>query len=384
MRDSPAGKTMDDHHSTGTPWRENGILWEYAKESKPTMSPVPVQAWDAKAHEEGESRVIHLDLSKDLETPWPATSPNQLASFVRIKAGEAFATEAQATSQVFYVIRRYRQSEALKRLHKPIPVSHLDGWWHESAEMQPQTLSMGDGYSHTSHGQVQWRQGDVWVFPGSEKITHHASKESTEHGGAAFYWVTDEPLCKYLGVTSVEEKFEPAHFTKESLVAAVKQLADEPESKEKNRIGVLLGTKQTQATKTLTHVMWVLFNVLPAGTTQKPHRHTPTALDFAITAPSKGVYTAMARSIDKEGNLIDPVKAPWKTGGAFTTPPGWWHSHVNETDEDAWVLPVQDAGLFTYQRVLDIKFVPAVLNTIKKMEAQGATFEGEKVYVDNK
>ena len=30
------------------------------------MSPIPIQAWDAKAHEEGESRVIHLDLSKDL------------------------------------------------------------------------------------------------------------------------------------------------------------------------------------------------------------------------------------------------------------------------------------------------------------------------------
>lgn len=57
----------------------------------------------------------------------------------------------------------------------------------------------------------------------------------------------------------------------------------------------------------------------------------------------------MARSIDKDGKLIDPVKAPWKTGGAFTTPPGWWHSHVNETDEDAWVLPIQDAGLFTHQ-----------------------------------
>jgi len=38
------------------------------------------------------------------------------------------------------------------------------------------------------------------------------------------------------------------------------------------------------------------------------------------------------------------------------TPPGWWHSHHNETDEDAWVLPVQDAGLFTYQRALDIRF----------------------------
>jgi len=30
------------------------------------MSPIPIQAWDGKAHEEGASRVIHLDLSKDL------------------------------------------------------------------------------------------------------------------------------------------------------------------------------------------------------------------------------------------------------------------------------------------------------------------------------
>lgn len=77
-------------------------------------------------------------------------------------------------------------------------------------------------------------------------------------------------------------------YAVQSLVSAVKQLADDPESKQKNRVGVLLGTKQAMATKTLTHVMWVLFNVLPAGSTQKPHRHTPTALDFAISAPSKG------------------------------------------------------------------------------------------------
>ena len=77
-------------------------------------------------------------------------------------------------------------------------------------------------------------------------------------------------------------------YAVQSLVSAVKQLADDPEAEQKNRVGVLLGTKQAQATKTLTHVMWVLFNVLPAGSTQQPHRHTPTALDFAISAPSKG------------------------------------------------------------------------------------------------
>lgn len=75
----------------------------------------------------------------------------------------------------------------------------------------------------------------------------------------------------------------------QALVGAVKKLAADPESKDKNRIGVLLGTKQARGTKTLTHVMWVLFNLLPGKTTQKAHRHTPTALDFAVSAPAKGL-----------------------------------------------------------------------------------------------
>ena len=32
------------------------------------------------------------------------------------------------------------------------------------------------------------------------------------------------------------------------------------------------------------------------------------------------------------------------------------HSHHNETGVPAWVLPMQDAGLYTYQRTLDIRF----------------------------
>lgn len=40
------------------------------------------------------------------------------------------------------------------------------------------------------------------------------------------------------------------------------------------------------------------------------------------------------------------------TGGSFVTPPGWWHSHHNDSDEDAWVLPMQDAGLYTQVRAL--------------------------------
>jgi hypothetical protein len=48
-----------------------------------------------------------------------------------------------------------------------------------------------------------------------------------------------------------------------------------------------------------------------------------------------------AADIDPEGNLIDPVRVDWVAGGVFTTPPGWWHSHHNESESDAWVLPIQ-------------------------------------------
>ena len=33
-----------------------------------------------------------------------------------------------------------------------------------------------------------------------------------------------------------------------------------------------------------------------------------------------------------------------------------WHEHHNEGSETAWVFPVQDAHLVTYERVLDIRF----------------------------
>ena len=65
----------------------------------------------------------------------------------------------------------------------------------------------------------------------------------------------------------------------------------------------------------------------------------------------------IASIIEKSnGKVKNPIKCYWETGSVFITPPGWWHSHHNETNDDAWVLPAQDAGLYTYQRTLDIKF----------------------------
>ena len=45
---------------------------------------------------------------------------------------------------------------------------------------------------------------------------------------------------------------------------------------------------------------------------------------MAIEAP-EGTFTEMGLDLDGEGNIIDPVRVPWSTGGMFTTPPGVLH-----------------------------------------------------------
>ena len=134
------------------------------------------------------------------------------------------------------------------------------------------------------------------------------------------------------------------------------QLLTDPNA-EKNRQGILLGnTSTTNSTKTITPTLWSLYNKLPAHTFQKPHRHNSVAIDYCIYA-NKNVYTLIGDTINEDGTIKNPKRVDWKTKSVFTTPPGLWHSHHNDGDTDAYVLPLQDAGLYTYQRTLDIQFV---------------------------
>ena len=92
-------------------------------------------------------------------------------------------------------------------------------------------------------------------------------------------------------------------------------------------MGVLLGNRITEdTTKTLTHTLWSLLNILPAGAKQRPHRHNSVALDLCVSAEvgTDSVYTLMGPELDEQGWVRDPIKCVWKTGSVFTTPPGWW------------------------------------------------------------
>ena len=306
-------------------------IFEYTSAANPDMTVQPVLAHDASLHQSGPSRVIPFDLSKLMQIPYSATSPNLLAGFVRICEGEKYETSAIATSQAFYVIRG-------------------------------EGKSIISGYDE----EIVWEQGDLFVVPSDKGATgksvmHSALKDS------ALYWVSDEPLLKYLGVAPSMEKFNVTHFTKGTMLAEVERISHEPGAEHRNRMGILLGNAKTEdTTKTLTHTLWSLLNVLPAKDAQRPHRHNSVALDLCVSAQvAEGgerskVYTLMGPELDEDGWVKDPVRCDWTSGSVFTTPPGWWHSHHNESDEPAWVLPMQDAGLYTYQRTLDIRFAPSL------------------------
>eukprot|EP00465_Bigelowiella_longifila_P004739 CAMPEP_0185259152 /NCGR_PEP_ID=MMETSP1359-20130426/7983_1 /TAXON_ID=552665 /ORGANISM="Bigelowiella longifila, Strain CCMP242" /LENGTH=405 /DNA_ID=CAMNT_0027844953 /DNA_START=44 /DNA_END=1261 /DNA_ORIENTATION=+ len=310
---------------------KNARVYEYESVSNPVLNPVPILSLGADDYAANETGVVTADFSSLLGISYPATSPNLLAGFVKVLEGEELDTKAEATSQAFYVVSGSGRSQ-----------------------LQP------DGEEEEEGKLIEWATGDMFVVPAhSEPITHTASST------AVLYWVHDEPLLRYLGVKSSEKKFEPTLYTKEMLMDCVEEIKREPGSGEKNRMGILLGNKDTEQTKTITHTLWALLNTIPPKTVQLPHKHNSVALDLCVSA-GEGTYTLMSRQIDHNGRLVDPVRMDWAPGGMFVTPPGWWHSHVNEGEQPGWVLPLQDAGIYTYQRSLDIRFAPDSIRHYKE------------------
>ena len=109
---------------------------------------------------------------------------------------------------------------------------------------------------------------------------------------------------------------------------------------------------------TVTHTLWAMFGILPEDAVQLPHRHNSVALDLILNC-KPGCYTMVSKEIDLDGNLIQPIRVDWKPYSAFVTPPYYWHAHYNESGAPAHLIPIQDAGLQTYMRTLDIEFAHA-------------------------
>ena len=299
-------------------WADDARLFEYSKAANPIGSghapQVPIVQFGPEIYLDQPTGVVPLDLSAQLGVKeGAATSPALLANFLRIRAGEQIDTSPNATSQLYYVL-------------------------------------YGRGFAAINGQLARWEKGDFLTLPAGSHSVFYADAE------AAMYWVHDEPLLRYLGADATKPRFRPTKFHSADVVAKLEDIASRPGANDKSRVSVLLANADQEQTLTITHVLWAMFGVLPPGQEQRPHRHQSVALDLILDAPPSGCYTLLGTRLDERGEIVDPIRVDWRAGGAFTTPPGMWHAHYNETDTPAHLIPVQDAGLQTYLGSLDIKF----------------------------
>ena len=302
---------------TQHPFTENGRYFEYTKAADPigsgAITPVPFAEFAADLHTSGPTRILPLDLSAQLKTRGPATSPALCANFVRILAGESVEARFNATSQLYYVMR-------------------------------------GEGTTTFGADVIPWQTQDFIALPAGAPVVHCATRES------ALYLVHDEPLLRYLGVQAAEPRFKPTLYTSEATLAALAEVAAEAEAVNRSRVSVLLASREMDQTLTVTHTLWAMFGLLPVGAAQLPHRHQSVALDLILDC-APGCYTLVGTRLDDHKRIVTPLRVDWKPWSAFVTPPGHWHAHFNESGQPAHLIPLQDAGLSTYLRTLDIQFV---------------------------
>jgi gentisate 1,2-dioxygenase len=286
-------------------------------------------------YEGGPSRIVDLDCSEELGTTGPATTPALCASFVVLDAGAPLVTEPEATSELYYCLSG-RGTSTFQRRDPQRP-----------QRRDPQRRDAGAG---PTDGAIGWAAGDVFVLPAG-CTTDHAD----DGGRAVLYRVSDAPLLRFLGAVPGEARFSPTRYPAQRTEALLDEVSRHPEAATRSRVSVLLGNAATPDTLTVTHTLWAMVGVLPPGQVQRPHRHQSVAVDL-ITACPPGCFTLLGAEVDGAGRIVDPVRIDWEPGGAFVTPPGLWHSHHNDSSVPARLVPIQDAGLHTYLRSLDIRF----------------------------
>lgn len=291
-------------------------VYEYEKNVNPILSNIPFYEQNINDCKYG---INMIDFSDIFNVSHKSTTPNLLASFIKLMKNDSIDlnniqyNEMNATSHLFYIING----------NTSINIDHFD---------EKIVFS-----------------GDILITPcfSSLKITNIGEDD------LQIYYINDSPLINYLGSKAEKKIFKSTIYKKEFLVENLNKLSN----KENNRKGILLSNKDTErlGINTITPVLWALYNELPPNVTQKPHKHNSVALDLCIQcSDSQHIYTLIGEELDGSGAIINPTKVFWKEGTMFITPPGLWHSHNNDGDTFAYILPIQDAGLFLYQRILGI------------------------------
>jgi len=248
--------------------------------------------------------LIALDISADLSTKYPATTPTLLCRYVKVRAAEQLRTAFVASGEIYYVMS-------------------------------------GSGESRNGNDVIEWAGGDVFCFPGGGETVHRAGK-----GDCLLFSVTNEPLLAFErlraplpGQAVVETTYWPAAEIERQFQAVWSR----PVSANTTGNSVQFSTTALAPSSNTIPTINTAINTLEPGCDQRPHRHNGAAVTLAIQG--EGIHS-----------MIDGKRVDWSTGAAQITPATLMHSHHSTGAQRMRSFVIQDEGLHHYTRTPGFSF----------------------------
>lgn len=248
--------------------------------------------------------VIPLDISAQLGTAYPATTPALLACYVRIRPGEELRTTFIAGGEICYVMR-------------------------------------GRGESRNGPDLIVWGAGDVFCFAGGNETRHAALGED-----CLLFVANNAPLLALEGLRAPapgRAVVQTTHWPAEEIERRFEAVWKRPITDNTTGHAVNLTTAAMLPNYTTMPSINVGINTLAPGCDQRPHRHNGVAITLALQG--EGVYS-----------MIEDQRVDWVDGAAQITPATLLHSHHNRGNKRMRSLVIQDEGLHLYARTPGFSF----------------------------
>jgi gentisate 1,2-dioxygenase len=299
---------MQRQTETSTPYTERAIYLTPANGFGTNLPAMPRHAFIAERDRAMDSATgtacINLDLSERIQTEYPATTPNLLARYIRVSAGDSISLALEASGETYFALQ-------------------------------------GDVVINKANDRIDCGEGDVVCMPGGGATTLTAGAND-----CIVYSVTDEPALAWLGARApapdashVAAVHYPAQQIDRQLNAVHQRTTDEQLTGK----FVLFSSAGSDVTNTATRTISLAINTLEAGGSQDAHRHNAVALTLCLQG--EGVYS-----------LVDGERSDWYHNAVIVTPPAALHSHHNEGTEQMKSLVAQDGGLFYNARAVGFSF----------------------------
>lgn len=259
---------------------------------------------DRALAEDAQSGLIALDISGDLGTAYPATTPTLLCRYIRIRASEELRTAFAASGEIYYVMS-------------------------------------GTGESRNGKDVLRWSRGDVFCFPGGDETVHRAG-----NAPCLLFCVTNEPLLAFERLRAPrpgEAVIQTTHWPAAEIDRNLEQVWNRPPGAEATGCSVQFSSAALAPSPNTLPSVNTAINTLAAGADQRPHRHNGVAVTLAIQGD--GVHS-----------IIDGKRVDWSTGAAQITPATLLHCHRNRGTQRMRSFVIQDEGLHHYTRTPGFSF----------------------------